>query len=273
MTPAPPTTDTVEALVRHQLGQALGGRRGMVEAAVPTLTFTVVWLVEPAPEPRARRQRRRGGRGADGPAGPAPDREVLRQRTGRHRDRLVLRAPRREPWWQRRRPGAGLLRAGTALQHRVRRADGADLHHRLAAGRLHDRQRHRRPDGVALRPAGRAAVHAADLAAPAAVRGAGRWSRGRSGWPATRGTSRPTPRSPRSACSKIAMGWPLQLAALGAMSWLLGRNHTPAPGGGAAVSSCAWSGLSRDSSSFSTSADTTNSSSSPASTGCSPSGG
>jgi hypothetical protein len=44
MTPAPPTTDTVEALVRHQLGQALGGRRGMVEAAVPTLMFTVVWL-------------------------------------------------------------------------------------------------------------------------------------------------------------------------------------------------------------------------------------
>jgi hypothetical protein len=26
---------------------------------------------------------------------------------------------------------------------------------------------------------------------------------------------------------KIAMGWPLQLAALAAMSWLLGRNHTP----------------------------------------------
>ena len=45
MTAAPPTTDSVEALVRHQLGQALGGRRGMIEAAVPTLTFTVVWLV------------------------------------------------------------------------------------------------------------------------------------------------------------------------------------------------------------------------------------
>jgi hypothetical protein len=26
---------------------------------------------------------------------------------------------------------------------------------------------------------------------------------------------------------KIALGWPLQLAALGAMVWLLGRNHTP----------------------------------------------
>jgi hypothetical protein len=45
MTPTPPTTDTVEALVRRQLGQALGGRRGVVEAAVPTLTFTLVWLV------------------------------------------------------------------------------------------------------------------------------------------------------------------------------------------------------------------------------------
>ena len=26
---------------------------------------------------------------------------------------------------------------------------------------------------------------------------------------------------------KIVMGWPLQLAGLAAMSWLLGRNHTP----------------------------------------------
>ena len=40
----PPSTDTVEAVVRHQLAKALGGRRGMVEAAVPTILFTVVWL-------------------------------------------------------------------------------------------------------------------------------------------------------------------------------------------------------------------------------------
>lgn len=37
-------TDTVEALVRRQLSQALGGRRGMLETALPTLTFTVAWL-------------------------------------------------------------------------------------------------------------------------------------------------------------------------------------------------------------------------------------
>lgn len=40
----PPTVDTVEAVVRAQISRALGGRRGMVEAAVPTIVFTVVWL-------------------------------------------------------------------------------------------------------------------------------------------------------------------------------------------------------------------------------------
>lgn len=39
------SADTVEALVRRQLAEALGGRRGMVEAAVPTILFTVVWLI------------------------------------------------------------------------------------------------------------------------------------------------------------------------------------------------------------------------------------
>lgn len=40
----PATTETVEAVVRRQLSTALGGRRGMVEAAVPTILFTVVFL-------------------------------------------------------------------------------------------------------------------------------------------------------------------------------------------------------------------------------------
>ena len=36
--------ETVEAVVRQQLSKALGGRRGMAEAAVPTLLFTLTWL-------------------------------------------------------------------------------------------------------------------------------------------------------------------------------------------------------------------------------------
>jgi Protein of unknown function (DUF3159) len=35
---------TVEQLVRSQLSKALGGVRGMIEAAVPTATFTIAWL-------------------------------------------------------------------------------------------------------------------------------------------------------------------------------------------------------------------------------------
>lgn len=38
------SVETVEAVVRAQLAKALGGRRGMVEAAVPTIIFTVLWL-------------------------------------------------------------------------------------------------------------------------------------------------------------------------------------------------------------------------------------
>jgi hypothetical protein len=36
---------TVEEAVRHQLARALGGGRGMLEAAVPTVVFTVTYLV------------------------------------------------------------------------------------------------------------------------------------------------------------------------------------------------------------------------------------
>lgn len=39
------TEDTVEALVRSQLAKALGGKRGMVETAIPTLTFTLSYIL------------------------------------------------------------------------------------------------------------------------------------------------------------------------------------------------------------------------------------
>ncbi|BBH15968.1 hypothetical protein Back2_02550 [Nocardioides baekrokdamisoli] len=38
------TVDTVEAFVRRQMSASLGGRRGMLEAAVPGVAFTVAWL-------------------------------------------------------------------------------------------------------------------------------------------------------------------------------------------------------------------------------------
>jgi hypothetical protein len=44
-TPSTPTTATVEAAVRHQLSTALGGGRGMLEAAIPTALFTAVFLI------------------------------------------------------------------------------------------------------------------------------------------------------------------------------------------------------------------------------------
>jgi len=42
---APPTVETVEAMVRAQMAASLGGRRGIIEAAIPGVLFTVVWLV------------------------------------------------------------------------------------------------------------------------------------------------------------------------------------------------------------------------------------
>lgn len=46
-TPQPGTApnETVEQVVRDQLSKALGGGRGMAEAAVPTIVFTLVFLI------------------------------------------------------------------------------------------------------------------------------------------------------------------------------------------------------------------------------------
>jgi len=44
VTQAAPAYDSVEQLVRARLATALGGKRGMVEGAVPTVAFTVSWV-------------------------------------------------------------------------------------------------------------------------------------------------------------------------------------------------------------------------------------
>lgn len=38
------SVETVEAVVRRQMSQSLGGRRGMLEAGIPGLVFTILWL-------------------------------------------------------------------------------------------------------------------------------------------------------------------------------------------------------------------------------------
>ena len=38
------TTETVEHLVRSRLAEALGGRRGIIESAVPTIAFTLLYV-------------------------------------------------------------------------------------------------------------------------------------------------------------------------------------------------------------------------------------
>ncbi len=43
-THSPVGAETVEAVVRRQLAEALGGKRGMLEAAVPTIAFTIIFL-------------------------------------------------------------------------------------------------------------------------------------------------------------------------------------------------------------------------------------
>ena len=42
--PGAASVGTVEEVVRAQLAKALGGRRGMLEAATPTILFTLLWL-------------------------------------------------------------------------------------------------------------------------------------------------------------------------------------------------------------------------------------
>ncbi len=44
-TPAPAGIETVEQLVRDQLAKALGGKRGVLESAVPMATFTLTYVI------------------------------------------------------------------------------------------------------------------------------------------------------------------------------------------------------------------------------------
>lgn len=225
----PVGSETVEAVVRRQLSQALGGKRGMAEAAVPTVAFTVVFV-------------------AAGLLRPALGVSVGAA--------LVLLAVRLV---QRSTPqfvvnslvgiGIGALFAWRSLQ------GGGDASEAALAYFL---------PGI-LYNAGYAALLllsvvlgwplvgfmvgsvAGDAAAWHRDRGVVRLCRNLTLmlvlpclvriavqlplYLAGRSAEDPDPLVAALGLSKVVMGWPLQLAALGGMVWLLARNRTPAQPG------------------------------------------
>ncbi len=164
-THVPPTVATVEALVRRQMATALGGRRGMIEAAVPGLLFTAVWL--PTKDLRLALVLSLVAAAAAG---------VLRL-LQRSTLQYVLNA-----FFS---IGIGWVFVRIAASSGGSESDqalafflpgiiyslvytivlGVLLPDPVAGGRLHGRQRHRRPHRLAPGPAGREPVHPAHLAA------------------------------------------------------------------------------------------------------------
>ena len=163
--------------MRGQLAKALGGRRGMAEAAVPTILFTVTWLTM------------------------SNLNLALSVSIGAALVLLVVRLVQRSTvqfvlnalfgigigWYfvyraaqaggSEQEQALAYFLPGTALQRRVRRRAGVHVPDRLAAGRLHGRQHHRRPDRMAQGQADREAVQPAHLASRRTVPAA----RGRAG--------------------------------------------------------------------------------------------
>jgi hypothetical protein len=227
---APPTTDTVEALVRRQLGEALGGRRGMVEAAVPTLMFTVFWLVTrhlelalgasigvAVLELAARLVQKQTVKfcvnALVGIAIGWVFVHLAASRGGSADDQALAYFV----------PGL-LYNAGYAVVMGLTCVTGWPLVGFMIGSVTGDPTAWH-TDRQVVRLCSRLTWL---LVLPCAIRALVQgpvWLAGHSG-----GISADTAVAALGVL-KIAMGWPLQLAALGAMSWLLGRNHTPVTSG------------------------------------------
>ncbi|HEX3930538.1 MAG TPA: DUF3159 domain-containing protein [Nocardioides sp.] len=230
MTSSPPPTDTVEALVRHQLGVALGGVRGVVETAVPTLTFTTVWLLS----------RQLGvALGASVAVGVVElaARLVQRQTVKFCVNSLVgIAVGSLFVYLAARRGGSaddqalayfvpGLLyNIGYAIAIALTCLTGWPLVG-FVIGSVTGDPTAWHDDRQVVRLCSRLTWL---LVLPCAVRALVQgpiWLAGHSG--SISADSAVT----ALGVLKVVMGWPLQLAALGAMSWLLSRNHTPLDAG------------------------------------------
>jgi len=200
---------TVEALVRAHLSKALGGKRGMLEGAIPTLGFTISWistqnlnlslvisgslavlllLIRIA-------QRSTVQFVVNSMIGIAIA-AVFALRSGRAEDAFL--------------PGLiynavyAVVLGGSAL---VR----WPLVGFMIGGVTGEPTKWHRDDHMVALCSRLTWL----LAAPCVVRVVVQyplWAAGEAGW---------------LGIAKIAMGWPLQIAALAAMAWLLSRDHTP----------------------------------------------
>jgi hypothetical protein len=204
---------TVEEVVRHRLSLALGGRRGMVEGAVPTLGFTLTYLVS--------HELRLGLAVGIGLAvALLVVRVVQRQpvqfvvnslvgiaiaaifaaRTGNAKDAFA--------------PGI-LFNAGYAVALVLSILVRWPLVGLMIASVTGDLTSWRR-DPAVVRLCSRLTWI---LAVPCIIRVAVQyplWVADKVGW---------------LGVTKIALGWPLQVASLAAMAWLLSRNSTPLQAG------------------------------------------
>jgi hypothetical protein len=202
-----PTPSTVEAVVRTQLSRALGGKRGMLESAVPTVAFTLTWVSTHQLRPALL---------AGGVTAGAL---------------LVLRLVRREPVQYVLNAIVGVAIAAV-FALRSGRAEDAFLPGILynagyavvlsasvlvrwpAVGFLIGAVTGD-PTGWRKDPAVVSLCAKLTWLLPCALRVAVQyplWAAGAVGW---------------LGAAKLVLGWPLQVAALASMVWLLARNHTP----------------------------------------------
>ncbi len=215
-TAAPPPTEaavptTVEALVRQQLSKALGGKRGMLESAVPTLGFTLCWISTHELKASlilsgflavallvARLVQRSSVQFVVNSMVGIAIAAFFALRSGRAEDAFL--------------PGliynaayAALLVGSVALRWPL-----VGFMIGSVTGEPTQWRRDRHLTSLCSRLT-------LLLAAPCVIRVVVQyplWSAGEAGW---------------LGVAKIAMGWPLQVAALAAMAWMLTRDQTPLP--------------------------------------------
>ena len=204
-----PVPQTVEAVVRTQLSNALGGKRGVLESALPTIAFTLTWVTTHQLKLAllagaaaavlllavrvAQRQPVQYVLNAVVGIGIAA---IFALRSGRAEDAFL--------------PGI-LYNAGYAVVLAVSVLVRWPAVGFLIGAVTGD------PTGWRSNPAvvSLCAKLTWLLALPCALRVVVQyplWATGQVGW---------------LGAAKLALGWPLQVAAFAAIAWLLTRNHTP----------------------------------------------